>query len=346
MDNLPYGAEQLVFELTPAARSLGLTSQSLGRQLHAAYSGRRVQIFNQNETELEVKLMLPDAERDDLLSLQQFPIKTPGGEFVPLANVARIYNRRGVDLIRHTNSALSVTVSADVDEDVNTPRVIIGDLEQTTLPGILSRNNLTFGLTGFSQEEEHLLDTMALGGKLTLLLIFLILAWVFSSYLWPLAIMMAIPFGITGAIFGHWIMGINMNAMSILGLLSLTGIVVNDSIVLLSFLKRDVDAGRPLRESLERAVRSRFRAVLLTSLTTIAGLAPLVFETSFLATMITSLAITICFGLAFATGLILLVIPAFILLLDGFKARVAGWAPLGPDSVGAGLKQKLLGARQ
>jgi multidrug efflux pump subunit AcrB len=345
MDNLPYGGEQLVFELTPAARSLGLTSQSLGSQLHAGYSGRRVQIFNQNENELEVKLMLPDAERDDLLALQQFPIKTPDGQFVPLANVANLYNRRGIDLIRHTNSKLSVVISADVDEEVNTATIILNDLKEATLPEILSRNNLTFGLTGFSQETANMLATMWLGAKLTLLLIFLILAWVFASYLWPLAIMMAIPFGITGAIFGHWIMGINLSGMSILAILSLTGIVVNDSIVLLSFLKRDVDAGKPIRDALERAVQSRFRAVILTSLTTIAGLLPLMFETASLAAMIIPIAVTICFGLSFATLLILLVIPAYILLLEQFKTRISHLVPKPIENAASGFKSMFQGTQ-
>ena len=201
------------------------------------------------------------------------------------------------------------------------PRLVLGELEEQVIPGILARHNLQFGLSGYSQEESILLETMALGAKLALILIFLVLAWVFASYLWPLAIMMAIPFGLTGAIFGHWLVGINLSAMSLLAILSLSGIVVNDSIILLSFLKRDVDAGRPIRESLERAARSRFRAVILTSVTTIAGLLPLMFETSSLAVMIRPIAVTVCFGLSFATLLILLVIPAFILLLEQLKLR-------------------------
>jgi multidrug efflux pump subunit AcrB len=205
---------------------------------------------------------------------------------------------------------------------------------------------LSFGLTGYSQEESILLETMWLGAKLSLVLIFLILAWVFASYLWPLAIMAAIPFGITGAILGHWFMGMNLSAMSMLAILSLSGIVVNDSIVLLSFLKRDVEAGKPIREALERAVRARFRAVILTSLTTIAGLLPLMFETSSLAAMITPIAVTICFGLAFATLLILLVIPAFILLLEQLKTRLSQLFPQSPAGAVSGIKSIFQGIQQ
>jgi len=139
---------------------------------------------------------------------------------------------------------------------------------------------------------------------------------VFSSYIWPLAIMMAIPFGLTGAIVGHWVTGWDIGAMSLLAFFSLTGIVVNDSIVLISFLRRDVDAGVPLIEALRNATRARFRAVILTSLTTVAGLLPLIFVTSSLAMYVAPIAVTICFGLSFATLLVLLVIPALILLLE------------------------------
>ncbi len=322
IDNLPYGKEQIIFKITARGRALGLTPNDIGRQLRAAYSGSLVQIFNENESEVEVRLMLPDDERDDLGRLQQFPIKTNAGNFVPLANVAILYNRRGIDIIRHTDNQMAVAVSADVDPEVGNAISITRDLEETALNEILDRNNLTFGLGGKSHQDQLIMNTMALGGMLTLVLIYLILAWVFASYLWPLAIMMAIPFGFTGAIFGHWVMGWDVGAMSLLAFFSLTGIVVNDSIVLISFFKRDVEAGLGLKESLIRAIRARFRAVILTSLTTIAGLMPLMFETSSLAFYVAPIAVTICFGLAFATVLVLIVIPALILLLEGMHAKL------------------------
>jgi len=322
IDNLPYGKEQIIFKITARGRALGLTPNDIGRQLRAAYSGSLVQIFNENESEVEVRLMLPDDERDDLGRLQQFPVKTNAGNFVPLSNVALLYNRRGIDIIRHTDNQMAVAVSADVDPEVGNAISITRDLQETALNEILDRNNLTFGLGGKSHQDQLIMSTMALGGMLTLVLIYLILAWVFASYLWPLAIMMAIPFGFTGAIFGHWVMGWDVGAMSLLAFFSLTGIVVNDSIVLISFFKRDVEAGLGLKESLIRAIRARFRAVILTSLTTIAGLMPLMFETSSLAFYVAPIAVTICFGLAFATVLVLIVIPALILLLEAMHAKL------------------------
>jgi len=322
IDDLPYGKDQLIFELTPAGRALGLTSEYLGAQLHAAYSGRRVQIFNQNDAELEVRVMLPDDERDDLGRLAQFPIQTPAGELVPLANVATLSARRGIDTIRHHDTKLAIRIFADVDPELNNAMSIIADLKAKHLDEILDRYDLSFGLSGKSAADEVILHTMALGSVLTLVLIYLILAWVFSSYLWPLAIMTAIPFGFTGAIFGHWIMGIEIGAMSLLAFFALTGIVVNDSIVLISFLQRELATGRGLRESLHAAAIARFRAIVLTTLTTVAGLLPLIFEPSTLSIYVVPIAVTLCFGLSLATFLVLLVIPALILLLEAARSRL------------------------
>jgi len=323
IDDLPYGRQQVIFQITPQGRSLGLTSDAIGSQLRAAYSGSRVQIFNEQDSELEVRVMLPDAERAELGRLQQFPIRTAAGEFVPLANVASLYNRRGIDVIRHSGGRMAVSVSADVDTEVGNAIAITADLRTKALPSILEKYHLEFGLGGKSEFDQEILETLKLGAVLTLVLIYLILAWVFASYLWPLAIMMAIPFGFTGAVLGHWITGWDIGAMSLLAFFSLSGIVVNDSIVLISFLKRDVQAGKPLRQSLEDAVRARFRAVILTSLTTIAGLLPLAFETSSLSFYVAPIAVTICFGLAFATALVLIVIPALLLLLDAAQQVAA-----------------------
>jgi multidrug efflux pump subunit AcrB len=144
---------------------------------------------------------------------------------------------------------------------------------------------------------------------------------VFASYLWPLAIMTAIPFGLTGAVIGHWLMGLEIGAMSMLAFFALTGIVVNDSIVLISFFRDRLEEGRALRESLEAAAIARFRAILLTSLTTIAGLLPLIYEPSTLSIYVVPIAVTLCFGLGLSTLLVLLVVPALILLLEGGRER-------------------------
>ena len=323
-DNLPYGREQLIFTLAPAGKTLGLTPEQLGRQLRAAYAGQRVQIFNENHAELEVRVMAPDAERGNPGYLHQFPIRTPAGDWVPLGQVADIVSRRGIDTIRHDNGELAIRVSADVDARENNAITIVDDIANRHIDTILTTWDLSYGLAGQSAADQQMLEVMALGALLTLLLIYLILAWVFASYLWPLAIMLAIPFGMTGAIVGHWALGMDIGAMSLLAFFSLTGIVVNDSIVLLSFFRQRHEDGATVYDALVDAVRQRFRAVLLTSLTTIAGLAALIFETSTLQMYVAPIAVTLCFGLAFATLLVLLVIPAMVLLLESARQRAQG----------------------
>ena len=241
---------------------------------------------------------------------------------MPLGNVAALYNRRGIDVIRHNNSEMAVRVFADVDEHVNNALAIISDIEKNHVAGDHDSPPPDVRLSGKSEGDQLIIETMAFGSVLALILIYLILAWVFASYLWPLAIMTAIPFGLTGAIVGHWLMGIDVGAMSLLAFFALTGIVVNDAIVLIEFLKTELESGRPLKESLQNAVRARFRAVLLTSLTTIAGLMSLMFVTSTLSMYVTPIAVTLCFGLVFSTLLVLLVIPAMILLLEGLRQRI------------------------
>jgi len=322
VDDLPYGKEQFIFSLTPQGRSLGVTAESLGSQLRAAYSGRRVQIFNDKQVELEVVVILPDAEREDMASLQRLPIQTPAGTLVALSNIATLYNRRGIDTIRHTDSRMSISISATVDSDANNAIAITEAITSQNLQPILDRYQVQFGLGGRSEQDQLMLQTLSLGSGLTLIFIYIILVWVFASYLWPLAIMMAIPFGLSGAVLGHLLMGMDIGPMSMLAFFSLTGIVVNDSIVLISFLKRDLEDDVDLVTALRRAIRARFRAVLLTSITTVAGLTPLLFGGSTLTIYTQPIAVTICFGLTLATLLVLLVIPALILLLERLNARV------------------------
>jgi multidrug efflux pump subunit AcrB len=217
---------------------------------------------------------------------------------------------------------MAVRVFADVDENVNNAMSIVADIEAKHVPEITAAHHLTFGLSGKSEGDRLILETMGFGSILALLLIYLILAWVFASYLWPLAIMTAIPFGLTGAVVGHWLMGIDIGAMSMLAFFALSGIVVNDAIVLIDFLKTELEAGKPLACSLEHAVRARFRAVMLTSVTTVAGLLSLMFVRSTLAMYFTPIAVTLCFGLVFSTLLVLIVIPALILLLEALRQRV------------------------
>jgi multidrug efflux pump subunit AcrB len=324
-DNLPYGKEQWILSMTIEGRALGLSVESIGRQLRAAYDGERVQIFNGRYDELEVRLMLPEAERQSLTSLKTFPIMTEQGEMIPMATVATIASRKGIDIIKHWKTQQMVSVSANVDTTINTSGRILADLEKAELKQILAKYNLDYGLGGRSAEEAKMLSMMGLGALLGLVLIYIVLVWVFASYTWPLAIMTAIPLGITGAIAGHWIMGMHISAMSMLAVFTLTGVVVNDSIVLISFYKEKRAEGLPVQQCLLEASCERLRAIVLTSLTTIVGLSPLIFESAPIASYLIPLAVTMVFGMGYASVLVLFVIPTLLSAIESMNVERARW---------------------
>ncbi len=320
-DDLPYGREQLIFSLTAAGKALGLSIKDLGRQLRAAYDGIIIQRFQQGADEIEVRLQLPGRQQRQLSSLLQLPVKLPNGEFVPLQSVVEWQSNQGFEALRHFNGQLSVDVTADVDADTNNTLDIVQGLQQTTLPSLASQYGIQYSIEGSSASRRATFSDMATGASIALLLMYLVLSWVFSSYGWPLLVMLGIPLGITGAILGHWMMDMNLTLLSLFGFFGLSGIVVNDSIILVIFYRQVRDKGIAINQALEEAACQRLRAVLLTSLTTIAGLTPLLFETSRQAQFLIPMAVSIAFGLAFATILILLVIPAMLSIYE----QVAYW---------------------
>jgi multidrug efflux pump subunit AcrB len=319
-DDMPYGSQQLIYELTPQARALGLTTDSVGRQLRAAYDGRLAQIFQDGEDEIEVRVMLPDRERYSLGSLESFNLALPDGGSMPLLTAVTLDTRRGFDILRHTDGRLSLRVSADVDPAINNNNRVIARLEEQTLPAIMQRHSTEYDFEGRRADQQETLADMRLGGIYALGMIYIVLAWVFASYGWPLVVMVAIPLGLIGALVGHWVLGIDITLLSLFGLFGLSGIVVNDSIILVVFFKQQLERGVATVEAIIEAACQRLRAVLLTSLTTIAGLLPLLFETSTQAQFLIPMAVSIAFGLAFATVLVLMVIPALLKLHEDVAA--------------------------
>jgi len=315
-DDLPYGREQLIYELSPAGEALGLSITDIGRQLRAAYDGNILQRFQQGADEVEVRLQLPQAEQRRLDSLLHLPILLPNGEFVALETVANWRSAQGFETLRHFNGSLSVDVSADVNAALNNTAEIVADLTEFTLPALSSKYGIQYSVEGRSASQRETFADMRLGAIVALTLMYLVLAWVFSSYGWPLLVMLTIPLGLTGAVVGHWLMDMNLTILSLFGFFGLSGIVVNDSIILVMFYRHIRDKGVSIYEALEEAACQRLRAVLLTSLTTIAGLTPLLFETSRQAQFLIPMAVSIAFGLAFATLLILLVIPAMLSIYE------------------------------
>lgn len=315
-DNMPFSQDQLIYQLTPTGKSIGLTINEVGKQLRAAFNGEIAQIFHLPNEEIEVRVMLPDTERDSIASLEQFPIITPNGENIPLGTVVNLDYHSSTDILRHTNTKLTVNVNAEVDAKVTNSNKILASLLKEILPKLQQRYNVKASFEGRAEEQQETFKDLKYGLMLAFALIYIILAWVFSSYGWPLVVMCVIPLGLTGAIIGHMLMGIDLTILSLFGLFGLSGIVVNDSIILVNEYKHLREAGMPINEAIVQASCKRLRAVLLTSLTTIAGLTPLLFETSLQAQFLIPMANAIAFGLAYATLLILVVVPALLSLYE------------------------------
>ena len=318
-DDLPFGKSQLIYELTPAGKSAGLTLDSVGRQLRAAFDGLEVQNFYQNRDEVEVRIMLPDAERDRLSVIEQLPVVLPDGGTTPLSNVVNFRAKQGLDTLTRVDGQLSIKVISDLNESVANADEIIADLKSGKLDNILSDYGVTAAFEGRNKSQRETLSDIKMGLMLALTLIFIILAWVFASYSWPIAVMLAIPLGLTGAILGHGLMGMNLTILSLFGFFGLSGIVINDSIVLVTFYKQLRQKGLAVKEAIVEAACQRLRAVLLTSLTTIAGLTPILFETSLQAQFLIPMATAIVFGLAYGTVLILLFVPATLTVIESAR---------------------------
>ena len=290
--------------------------------MRAAFDGLEVQNFYQNQDEIEVRIQLPKAERDRLSIIEQLPVVLPDGGTTPLSNVVTFRAQQGLDTLTRVDGQLSINVTADLDESVANAGEIIEDLKSNKLEQILAQHGVSASFEGKNKSQRETLADMKLGLALALILIFIILAWVFASYSWPISVMLAIPLGLTGAILGHGFMGMNMTILSLFGFFGLSGIVINDSIVLVTFYKELRKKGIAIQEALIEASCQRLRAVLLTSLTTIAGLTPILFETSLQAQFLIPMAVSIVFGLAYGTALILLFVPATLTIIESVRTNL------------------------
>ncbi len=322
-DDMPYGQQQLVFTLTPLGESLGLSVEDVGRQLRAAFDGELAQIFNEGDDEIEVRVMLPDRERHRMTALEDFNVTLPDGRRAPLLSVVLLEERRGFKAVRHAEGRLTVTVYADVNKKIANANAIRDQLKVELLPGMGERYGINWEFTGRAEDQRETATDMKRGALFALAMIYIVLAWVFGSYGWPLVVMAIIPFGVVGALYGHFLMGITPTILSMFGLFALSGIVVNDSIILVVFYKHLREKGLAVKQAIIEAACQRLRAVLLTSLTTIAGLLPLLFETSLQAQFLIPMAVSISFGLAFATFLVLLLVPTLLSALEGARLYLA-----------------------
>ena len=337
-DTLRTGKEEVKLGIKPAAEILGLTLQDLGRQVRQAFYGEEAQRFQRGRDDVRVMVRYPRDERRSLGDLENMRIRTADGGAVPFNQVAEVEPGRGFASIRRVDRNRAVNVTASVDPSVTSAGDVIADLDARILPEVLARYPGVFHtLEGLMAEQRDGVIALQRGFVLALLLIYLLLAVPLKSYVQPLIIMSAIPFGLIGAVWGHIFLGLNVSTMSLFGLVALTGVVVNDSLIMIDFINRGrreaalgllarAAASGPMdREQLETAalrlaVRAagvkRFRPILLTSLTTFFGLAPMVSDRSFATAFMVPMAVSLGFGVLFATVITLLLVPAAYLILD------------------------------
>ena len=309
-DDLRAGKPEVVLRLKDGATSLGLDAATIGRQLRDAFHGATASEIQVGRESYEIDVRLTDQDRSSLRDLYTFRIITAAGHQVPLSAVADIEDSRGFARIQRIDGRRTVTVRGDLDDEVANAGEIIADTRARFLPQLTGRYpDIEVALEGQAKESAATGGSMLRGFGLGLLGIYLLLAFQFRSFLEPFAVMAAIPLALIGVIWGHLLMGMDLSMPSMMGFVSLAGIVVNDSILLVEFLKLRVQEGMGVAEAARKASRERFRAVLLTSVTTIAGLLPLLSERSLQAQVLIPLATSIVFGLLASTVLVLFVVP-------------------------------------
>ena len=338
-DSFRAGKEQMQLRIEPAAETLGLTLQDLGRQVRQAFYGEEAQRIQRGRDDVRVMVRYPRDARRSLGDLENMRIRTPNGGEVPFSQVALVEPGRGFASIERVDRNRTVNVTASVDPAITSAGAVVADLRTRILPEVLAGHpGVFYTFEGAQAEQADAAGGLLRGFILALLTIFALLAVPLRSYAQPLIIMAAIPFGLVGAVWGHIVMGLDVTVMSMFGLVALTGVVVNDSLVMVDFINRaravHADLGRRIRgagghqadrrefesSGLRLAIReaggNRFRPILLTSLTTFLGLAPLMLERSIQAAFLVPMAVSLAFGVLFATFITLILVPVSYLILD------------------------------
>ena len=321
-DGVSRGKPQLSLTVKPEARSLGINATDLARQLRGSFYGAEALRQQRGRNEVKVMVRLPEAERHTAHTLEQLVIRTEQGGEIPLLQAAAVEYGRAYTEIRRRQGRRIMAVTADVDEEVSNANKIVAELEQNELPLLMQKYpGLNYALEGEQEWQKESLSAMGVGFIFALMTIYALLAIPFKSYMQPLIVMLSIPFGIIGAVIGHVLLGYELSLISMFGIIALAGVVINDALVLVVTANqfRDSDQLSP-REAVFQAGTRRFRPILLTSLTTFFGLMPMIFETSMQARFLIPMAISIGFGILFATGIILFIVPASYLILEDILA--------------------------
>jgi len=332
-DGFQPGKQQLDFTVRPEGKRLGLSAREVARQVRNAYYGAEALRQQRGRNEIKVMVRLPEAERSSEQTIEDLMIRTPTGTDVPLKEVAEMERGRAYTTIDRREGRRVVTVSADV-----TPRneagQVLSDLQTEALPTLVEKYpGLQYSFEGHQAEMRESLGSLMVTVPIAMAVIFVLLAIPFRSYSQPLIVMVSIPFGIVGAIVGHLIMGYSLSIMSMFGIVALSGVVVNDSLILIDFAnRRQKRHGDSQHDAIVAAGAQRFRPIILTTLTTFGGLSPMIFETSRQARFLIPMALSLGFGIVFATLITLVIVPSLYLAVEDIKRGLARtwqfiWAP-------------------
>jgi len=318
-DNFNIGKEEISIKLLPAAENYGINMMMLGSQVQQAFYGLEVQSIQRGRDEVKVMLRYPKNERASISNLEDMMIKVPNGSTIPVRQIAKLELGEGLSSIQRKNRKRAINVTADVDLTVTTGNEVIAAVTASILPKILKKyNSISISLEGEQQEQGQNLKSIGKNFLLAMIVVYMLLAIPFKSYFQPLVVMSSIPFGLTGAVFGHLIMGINFSVLSMMGFVALTGVVVNDSLVMVDFINRYRSEGNSIMDAVLEAGPRRFRPIFLTSLTTFVGLTPLLLEKSIQAKFMIPMAVSLSFGVIFATAITLFLVPVGYLVLEKY----------------------------
>ena len=320
-DNYDKGKAQFDFRLLPEGRNLGLTPADVGQQVRDAFFGALAMRQIRGTDEIEVRVKLPEEDRKDIQSFANLVIRTPNGAEVPLLDVVEVKRGEAFSSINRRDGRRVVNVSLDVEPERNVSRVLAA-IQQETLPGLRADfPGLTWSFEGSQAEMRDSTAALWGGFGLAMAVIYALLAIAFGSYLQPLIVMTAIPFGVVGAVIGHILLGFDLSLISFMGVIALSGVVVNDALIMIDFANRK-RGDQSAFEAIHLAGLRRFRPIVLTTLTTFGGLMPIIFETSRQAAYLIPMAISLGFGIVFATSIILILVPCLYMVLEDLHVAV------------------------
>ena len=309
------GKWEMQLQIKDDAKVLGVPLEEVARSVRAAYYGEEVMRLQRGRHEVKLMVRYPAAERHSVANFAELRVDTGDGIKRPITELASIQVSQGYSEINRLDQMRSITVSAEIDEGTTTGEAIVTAMQSSFMPGLLAEHpQVRVRWEGQQEQTVESITSLFLGLGVALIAMYVLLTLEFTSYAQPALIMGVIPFSLIGAVLGHAMMGLPLTLFSVLGLVALTGIVVNDSIVLVDFINARIREGVPVHQALMESGQRRFRPVLLTSMTTVAGLLPLLTETSMQAQLLIPMANSLCFGLTFSTVLVLFLIPAYYLV--------------------------------